>query len=566
MKQSVIALLLILSASGVGASPAPTLILMGGSYRTCSSLLSDDCLAAQREFPGARGAPQYRITPSRFAEILEPDYWQARHGAPKRPALQTLLDATHAAVGDRLLDAESLRAAFQQTDSSVWNALLTQEQDLILSAFEQLQQDNGIRKREQVRIDGGNRPFDAAMFRQLVAEAAKRSPGRKPRVAFTTSASVNGFDAVDFYRELFRQAGAEPVWWPVDAALAEARFGGTGGCQFLPAMRRKAFSMLGRERVFPDLDAEQKAACADPQALDAVPDDVQAIFLDGGDQWLHYQTFFTRDRTANPWLRSIRAAFQRGDLVVAGTSAGAAIQSGKSGMITNGTSVNALARGAIHATYSMPEGCDAAHRCPPGVVEDDLTWWHGGGLDLIGPLLVDTHVAERRRELRLLTLLEKLTYDAETPPLAGIGLDETSALIVRVEADGLQLEAQGQSGVWWFSPPSPRTDNGSWTARANYLAPGLVLHWRNGNLQLPDNVPTLTMRQAGIRPGGDALQPETLREAVWRMARDGYATTDMAAPEFYRLRVKASTDSRTWQGPQGQQGITGLIFEFGPGQ
>ena len=53
--------------------------------------------------------------------------------------------------------------------------LLTQEQDLILSAFEQLQHDGGRRKREQVRLDGGNRPYDAAMFRQLVAEAGPGS-------------------------------------------------------------------------------------------------------------------------------------------------------------------------------------------------------------------------------------------------------------------------------------------------------------------------------------------------------------------------------------------------------
>jgi hypothetical protein len=135
-----------------------------------------------------------------------------------------------------------------------------------------------------------------------------------------------------------------------------------------------------------------------------------------------------------------------------------------------------------------------------------------------------------------------------------------------VQADGLQLEAQGQSGVWWFSPPTPRTSNGSWTAQANYLAPGLILHWRDGGLRLPDNVPTLAVRQAGTLPGGDALEPEKLREAVWRMARDGYATADMASAEVYRLRINASKDSRTWQGPQGQQGITGLTIEFRPGR
>jgi len=556
----------LLLASTFAAAHSPTLILMGGSYRTCSSLLADDCRAGQRDFPGARGAPEYRIEPKRFAEILDPAYWRPRTGAPRLGALQAMLSKAHNAAGDRLLDAKAISAAFETADAGAWNALLTQEQDLILSAFEQLQQDGGRRRREQVRIDGGNRPYDAALFRQLVAEAGKRSPGRRPRVAFTTSASVNGFDAVDFYRALLLQAGAEPVWWPVDAALAEARFGGTGGCPYLHTMRRNAFSILGRERVFPDLDAEQQAACADPVSLDAIAYDVQALFLDGGDQWLHRQTFFTRDGQPNPWLAAIRTAFRKGELVVAGTSAGAAVQSGSLGMITNGTSPNAMASGATAFRGSMPEGCERAKRCPVPLREDDLTWWHGGGLDLFGNYLVDTHVAERRRELRLITLMGAIADTTENAPEAGIGLDETSALIVSVQAEGLQLEAQGQSGAWWFSPPTPRSSNGSWTAQANYLAPGLVLHWRNGSLQLPDSAHSFTVRQAGTLQGGDALQPEVLRNAVWRMAREGYPVTDMQVLQHYRLRISASADSRTWQGPQGQQGITGLILEINPGE
>jgi cyanophycinase len=555
VKFLITALILLFSISSPAAEP-PTLILMGGSYRTCSSLLADDCRPDQRTFPGAREAPQYRIKPERFNEILDPAYWQARPGAPGLAALKTMLDNTHATVGNTLLNAKSLSSSFEKTDANTWNRLLTQEQDLILSAFEQLQQHNGVRKREQVRIDGGNRPYDAALFRQLVAEAGKRSPGRKPRIAFTTSASVNGFDAVDFYRDLLTQAGAEPVWWPVDAALAEARFAGTGGCPFLQTLRQNTFSSLGRERVFPDLDAEQKAACIDAKALDAVPDTVQALFLDGGDQWLHRQTFFSRDGTPNPWLRAVRAAFLRGDLVVAGTSAGAAVQSGIHGMITNGTSVNALAYGAIAVHGSMPEGCERAMRCPIPLREDDLTWWKGGGLNLVGNVLVDTHVSERRRELRLITLMGTLAEAAEHGPEVGIGIDETSALTVRLVADGLQLESSGQSGAWWFERPSARTAVGGWTVRGHYLAPGARLLWRNGHMQV-ETASEAMLLSATIKTGGDVLEPEILRNAVWNLARDRAQSAELEALDF-RLRVKIQPTSRHWQGPQGQQGITDM--------
>lgn len=563
MKFTDLALPLLLAFTAPLQAHEPTLILMGGSYRTCSSLLSDDCRPDQRAFADARGAPQYRLDAARFPEILDPSYWHNRPGSPSIAALQTMLNTALEGNPDRRYDARGLMARFEKSGSGTWNKLLVQEQDLILSAFELPQLRNGKRLLEQVRIDGGNRPYDAALFRQLVAEAAKRSPGRKPRVAFTTSASANGFDAVDFYRALLEQAGAEALWWPVDAAMAESRFGGTGGCRQLPTLRRDTFSMLGRERVFPDLADEQQAACANPAVLDALPDNVQALFLDGGDQWWHWQTFFTRDGQPNPWLQSVRAAFARGDLVVAGTSAGAAVQSGQPGMISNGLSANALARGITHAAFSMPEGCDRARRCPPGVLEDDVTWWHGGGLDLIGPVLVDTHVSERRRELRLLTLLGVLATESTPAVQAGIGVDETSAVIVRVQPDGLQLEAVGQSGAWWFSPPGARRADGSWSAEAAYLAPGLIVRWQAGNLHLPQVTPAYRVRMPGTVDGGDALLPEALRTAVWRMARDGHASTMLDAAGM-RLTVRSTPETRYWQGPQGQQGITGLRFELGP--
>jgi hypothetical protein len=180
-------------------------------------------------------------------------------------------------------------------------------------------------------------------------------------------------------------------------------------------------------------------------------------------------------------------------------------------------------------------------------------------LDLIGPVLVDTHVSERRRELRLITLMTDIAVADGRGPEAGIGVDETSALTVRVKADGLMLEASGQSGVWWFETPSARTPVGGWRLRGHYLAPGTTLKWSNGRMQVLTATPPETLHRGGSLHGGDALQPEALRSVVWNMARGGYGGADLEALGF-RLQVRMTPGSQQWLGPQGQQGITDLVF------
>ena len=49
MKPHRLALPLLLACAPLAAHP-PTMLLMGGSYQTCSSLDDDDCRADQRDF------------------------------------------------------------------------------------------------------------------------------------------------------------------------------------------------------------------------------------------------------------------------------------------------------------------------------------------------------------------------------------------------------------------------------------------------------------------------------------------------------------------------------------
>lgn len=550
MKNITLSYLFLISFSSLLAAHTPTLILMGGSYQTCSSLDNDDCLPNKKVFVGSRQASTYRVDVKMFSAILDPAYWATRDRPPPILDLKQMLETSHARAMDKTFSNANLMKLFETVDSKTWNSLLVLEQDMILSAFELPQFNQGKRLKEGVHLNGSIGGHDAVLFKRFVQEAALRSPGKKPRIAFVTSAANNNFDAVDFYREILQQAGAEVVWWPIDWTMNKAIFGAQT-CKALPQLRQVYFSQLGREGIFPDLAAQQSAACATPDALAEIPNNVQGIFLDGGDQWLHQNTFFDTNGHPNSWQTNLKTAFLKGDLVVAGTSAGTAVQSGIA-MITNGTSANALQRG-VKIYGSMPEGCERANRCPKDLQEDDLSYWPNAGLSLVGPLLMDTHVSERKRELRFISLL------AHVQAQAGIGIDETSAVMLKIEKSAMSVEAFGQSGVWWFMKPSAGITAESIVLNAHYLAPGKVLYWKNGSL-VANNIEAFTSKPGSLEVT-DALEGAGIRDAVWRMVSKHYPNVELSALK-HQVQIIATPQSRQWQGSNGHQGITDLLIKI----
>src|SRR5574343_750911 len=169
MKPYRLALPALLACSPLAAHP-PTLLLMGGSYQTCSSLDADDCRADQREFPGARQQPLYRIDPAVFDDILDAGFWAARPGAPAPERIAALLRRAQQQAKGASLGAERLGEVLESADPDTWNRLLALERDLILSAFELPQLDTrGKRRVEGVRLDGDRTGHDATLFRRFVA-------------------------------------------------------------------------------------------------------------------------------------------------------------------------------------------------------------------------------------------------------------------------------------------------------------------------------------------------------------------------------------------------------------
>jgi cyanophycinase-like exopeptidase len=523
------------------------LFLAGGSLRLCSSLSPGGCSPGHAVVEGARTAPRYGLQSQRVVEALDPALWHGRETA--RDAMRALLGdrndgpvSTASGLGD--VDADALRQRFEarcanahgrvracrKGERSPWLRLDDDQQASVLAALESPQIDGGLRRKERASLAHSRTAHGADILRAFVAAARERTDGAAPRIAVVTASAFDPFDPVDFYLDALREAGAEVEWWPVDAALAAAVFE-RRDCAMLPMLRLERLKLPARERIYPDLVAQQQRACADPGALAGLPQRVQGVFFAGGDQWKLRRAFFDRDDRPNAWLQALRQAAASGDVDIGGTSAGSAVQSGGP-MLSNGTVEQALKHGAIASPPPVP-GCRRSGDCIGGVDEDAFTYWPNGGLGLAPGMIVDTHFSERGRELRLLRLL------VDTGAAIGIGIDETSALHLRwrdagaVDDGAVEIRALGASGGWVFDAAG--CESGGLRANAYYIAPGAALRMNAGDLRwLGDakHPPSATSDTASS--ADDALDGGALRSLAQRMTTS--ADTDSS---FRQIRVRA---------------------------
>lgn len=149
------------------------------------------------------------------------------------------------------------------------------------------------------------------------------------------------------------------------------------------------FQGMGAHRV-EVLDIRQPTECDEEQWL-RVLDLCTGIFVTGGDQLRLCNLI-----GGSQFIQAVKARVKRGDLVLAGTSAGAAIIGEK--MISGGSSGES-----------------------PNQLLVDLT----NGLNIIPELLVDQHFHNRNRMARLMSAL------AAYPHKLGIGIDEDTCAAFR---------------------------------------------------------------------------------------------------------------------------------------
>lgn len=498
-----------------------SLMLVGGGLSTCSSYSQKNCLNNNFSEQNKQQA-LYQITENALQSLLNSTPF-SQQPEEYRADFSRVIKNIYAKQQNKSLTSSDLRNAFARVNYSNLNGSLFYQEIpdklyyAMLDLFEVRQlDDTGNRKAEVIDLAQNKNPHSTAVYQRFVEMARARldNQDRKPRVAVITASSRDPFEVADFYQSVFKQAGAEVIWLPLDKSYQQARAleeKGFAGCEKLAELRA-ANGSFNREAIYPNRTALQKTVCQDPQQLYQQITRVQGIFFNGGDQSLTLAALLNEDGTDSKELQLIKQQMAAGKLVIGGTSAGTAVQSGgvfanrPVPMISNGTSVAAFARGPF-ATPPPGTRCTGDNQCGNGLLGSDLTYRAEGGSGLFRLGILDTHFSERDREARLALLS---TY---TGTRFGFGVDEATALLVNTTGAKTQMEVIGRGGVYITDSQSGiyklQGNKRQLVASSHYLNHGDKFSFDKQNNQL-------SFELAGS-PVTDRIKvTPVLEEGVWR--------------------------------------------------
>jgi cyanophycinase len=298
---------------------------------------------------------------------------------------------------------------------------------------------------------------DKLRKRTILKEFVSASGGADARIALIPTASSLGDEVVEVYDALFRRLGAGEVV-PVR-----------------PESREEAH---------------------DPDLVKAIAE-ATGIFMTGGNQ-LKLSAIIC----GTPLGDAIVEAHRRG-AVVAGTSAGASIQSS-----------HMVAFGVGGATPKQRMTQVAA------------------GLGLVGSAVIDQHFDQRNRYGRLLMIV------AQSPQLLGIGVDEDTCAVI-TQVDGPQgrhelLNVLGRGSVTIMDPARIVSNAHEAKRSSPLLASGVVLHVLPAGATFDLTTRTLVPAPTRVDPEDAAELAEAQRD-MRALARD-IAAAD-ASPSALRRRL-----------------------------
>ncbi|TQV75491.1 hypothetical protein FLL45_11280 [Aliikangiella marina] len=362
------------------------------------------------------------------------------------------------------------RKLLDDLDSRQWNFLIHYLQVPVVDR-------KGEALTEYVDFENSH-PDSQRIINQFISMVSSISGDNRPTVLFSTASANDVFDAASFYLQLFRHFEVDAVWLPLEASLNRVMNDPNKECTDLARVRGEYYSVFNRDKVYPQLARYQQSFCENPHYFTTLIGQASGIFFNGGDQFLALSSLADTEggeKAFSPFYRQMKTKFDRGQLVVAGTSAGTAVQSGGLfadrllPMITNGESIAGFFDGAYATNFPPSDQCELQNSCGEAIGADSLTYFGSGGLELLPIGILDTHFSERNRAFRLIRLLNT------TKVSHGIGIDENTGLVVKQKNGKLSYETIGQNGVWFFQ----LTDESNATIVANRVNAASYLNDEN---------------------------------------------------------------------------------------
>lgn len=308
-------------------------------------------------------------------------------------------------------------------------------------------------------------------------KADQKQAGSKPKIGIVTASAENPFNDRDIFYYAFKSLGADVVWLPIEGGLRQAI--DQQLCEFAPifyadyANRGSLRDYSHMDLLYPDLAAQQIAFCKNnASALNQELMKLDGIFFAGGNQTRHLESFVTKQSTnsvqsSSEQLRLLQKQYAAGHLVVAGSSAGDAVQSGGQWrgravpMIGGGDSVRVLRHG-----YRQIDGPEPEEPSAKG------SFAKNGGLGFFRFGVLDSHFSQRAREARLVRLVADSGVDY------GFGVDENTALVVHASAaDGSHhMRVVGAGGVFIVDARQARLQSEKLAA---FKIENIMIHYLN---------------------------------------------------------------------------------------
>jgi len=308
---------------------------------------------------------------------------------------------------------------------------------------------------------------DKLRRRTILSELVAASGGADARIAVIPTASSLGDEVVEVYDAVFRKLGAADV----------------------VAVR-----------------PETRDQAHDP-GLVAALHGATGIFMTGGNQ-LKLSSVVS----GTPLAEAIVEAHRDG-VVVAGTSAGASIQS--SHMVAFGG---------------------------PGATPKQRMTQVAAGIGLLQSAVIDQHFEQRNRYGRLLMIV------SQSPQLLGIGVDEDTAAVVTEEGDRQLLRVIGRGSVTVLDPARMVTNAYEAQRSSPLLASGVLLHVLPAGSAYDLTERALVRQEPAVDPE-DAAELAEARRDMRQVARDIDAG-DVSPGTLRRRRARGRRPDTPTRNPQ----------------